>query len=74
MTRKTSSAAVAILPNRFKSSLDRSNKRSRFTWTVLLHLAAGGFALVLQAITKQKVPTQQLIQNAIIAARKDTAP
>src|SRR5579885_666529 len=57
----------------FQDRVDRLEFALTFHLNVLLHLAAGGFALVLQAITKQKVSTQQLIQNAIIAARRDTA-
>lgn len=57
----------------FQDRIDRLEFALTFHLNVLLHLAAGGFALVLQAITKQKVPAQQLIQNAVIAARRDTA-
>ena len=38
--------------------VDRLELALAFHLNVLLHLAAGGFALVLQAITKQKVPAQ----------------
>jgi Arc/MetJ-type ribon-helix-helix transcriptional regulator len=57
----------------FQDRVDRLELALAFHLNVLLHLVAGGFALTLQAITKQKVPTQQLIQNAVIAARRDTA-
>jgi Arc/MetJ-type ribon-helix-helix transcriptional regulator len=57
----------------FQDRLDRLEFALTFHINVLLHLTAAGFALVLQAVTKQKVPAQQLIQNAIIAARRDAA-
>jgi Arc/MetJ-type ribon-helix-helix transcriptional regulator len=57
----------------FQDRLDRLEFALTFHLNVLLHLTAAGFALVLQAVTKQKVPAQQLIQNAIIAARRDAA-
>jgi Arc/MetJ-type ribon-helix-helix transcriptional regulator len=57
----------------FQDRLDRLEFALTFHLNVLLHLTAAGFALVLQAVTKQKVPAQHLIQNAIIAARRDAA-
>jgi Arc/MetJ-type ribon-helix-helix transcriptional regulator len=53
--------------------LERLETALAFHLNVLLYLSAGGFSLLLQALTKQKVPAQQLIQNAIIAARKDAS-
>ncbi len=57
----------------FQDRTDHLESTLTFHLNVLLYLTAGGFSLVLQAITKQKVPVQQLIQNAIIAARRDSA-
>jgi Arc/MetJ-type ribon-helix-helix transcriptional regulator len=57
----------------FQDRVDRLEFALTFHLNVLLHLTANGFSLVLQAITKQKVPSQQLLQNAIIAARRETA-
>jgi Arc/MetJ-type ribon-helix-helix transcriptional regulator len=53
--------------------LERLETALTFHLNVLLYLSASGFSLLLQALTKQKVPAQQLIQNAIIAARKDAS-
>ncbi len=53
--------------------LERLETALTFHLNVLLYLSGSGFSLLLQALTKQKVPAQQLIQNAIIAARKDTS-
>jgi Arc/MetJ-type ribon-helix-helix transcriptional regulator len=57
----------------FQDRIDRLELALTFHLNVLLHLTASGFSLTLQAITKQKVPSQQLLQNAIIAARRDSA-
>jgi Arc/MetJ-type ribon-helix-helix transcriptional regulator len=57
----------------FQERIDRLEFALDFHLNVLLHLAASGFSLVLQAITKQKLPAQQLIQSAVIAARRDSA-
>lgn len=57
----------------FQERIDRLEFTLGFHLNVLLHLTASGFSLTLQAITKQKVPSQQLLQNAIIAARRDSA-
>jgi Arc/MetJ-type ribon-helix-helix transcriptional regulator len=57
----------------FQERIDRLEIALDFHLNVLLHLAASGFSLVLQAITKQKLPAQQLIQSAVIAARRDSA-
>jgi Arc/MetJ-type ribon-helix-helix transcriptional regulator len=43
-----------------------------FHMNVLVHLVASGIGMLLMALAKQKVPATTLIQNAIIAARKDT--
>ncbi len=53
--------------------LERLETALTFHLNVLLYLSGSGFSLLLQALTKQKVPAQQLIQNAIIAARKDAS-
>ncbi len=57
----------------FQDRVDRLQIALEFQLNVLLYLVATGFALLLQAATKQKIPPPQLIQNAIIAARHDTA-
>ncbi len=57
----------------FQDRLERLELALTFHLNVLLYLEAVGLSLVLQAVTKQKLPAQQLIQNAIIAARRDTA-
>jgi Arc/MetJ-type ribon-helix-helix transcriptional regulator len=57
----------------FQDRVDRLQIALEFQLNVLLYLVATGFALLLQAAAKQKIPPPQLIQNAIIAARRDTA-
>ena len=57
----------------FQDRIDRLEFALGFHINVLLHLTAVGFALMLHALTKQKVSAQQLIQNAVIAARRDSA-
>ncbi len=55
----------------FQDRMDGLEFALGFHLNVLLHLVAAGFSLLLTAVAKQKVPAASLIQNAIIAARKD---
>ena len=57
----------------FQDRMDRLQIALDFQINVLLYVVATGFSLLLQAAAKQKVPASQLIQNAIIAARRDTS-
>ncbi len=56
----------------FQDRLDRLELALTFHLNVLLHLVAASSSLLLAAVTRQKFPVQTLLQNAVIAARKDT--
>ncbi len=56
----------------FQDRIDALEFALGFHLNVLLHLVAAGLSLLLAAVAKQKIPAASLIQNAIIAARKDT--
>jgi Arc/MetJ-type ribon-helix-helix transcriptional regulator len=56
----------------FQDRLDRLELTLTFHLNVLLHLVAASSSLLLAAVTRQKFPVQTLLQNAVIAAQKDT--
>lgn len=57
----------------FQDRLDRLEHAQSFHLNVALHVLAAGLAVILTALTKDKVTASQLIRNGIIAARRDNA-
>lgn len=57
----------------FQDRIDRLENVLTFHLNVLIYLVAVGLSITLRAITKEKLTAAQLIQNAIIAARRDAA-
>jgi len=57
----------------FQDRIDRFENVLTFHLNVLMYLIAVGLSIMLRAVTKEKLTAAQLIQNAIISARRDTA-
>lgn len=55
----------------FQDRIERLEQDIAFHLNVLVHLQAAALARMLAHLTKERVSPQQLIQQAIIAARRD---
>ena len=71
--QKSLQERVDQFEERLTRSMDRSSATTQFYLHVLIHLLAFSMAHVMTAITRKELTAQQLIQRAVIEARREEA-
>ena len=71
--QKSLQERVDQFEERLTRSTERSSAATQFYLHVLIHLLAFSMAHVMTAITRKEITAQQLIQRAVIEARREEA-